>query len=270
MLECVINLSEGRDDLLLSRLATAAGADLLDVHRDPDHHRSVFTLVGTSAPRTLAREAVANLTLDNHQGVHPRLGVVDVVPFVPLGAMTMADALRARDEFAQWTVDELGVPVFLYGPERTLPEVRRTAWKSLRPDVGPDAPHETAGAVCVGARMPLVAWNMWLEGVDLERTKDVARLVRTPEIRTLGLQVGRFTQVSCNLVSPRTTGPDVAYDAVAEHVTIHHCELVGLVPRAVLDRVPQARWRQLDLDVSRTIEERLAQPLTMRRESWAR
>jgi len=270
VLECVINLSEGRDELLLSHLATTAGADLLDVHRDPDHHRSVFTLVGTSAPRTLVREAVATLTLHDHDGVHPRLGVVDVVPFVPLGSQTMDDALRARDEFARWIVDELGVPVFLYGPERTLPEVRRTAWKSLRPDLGPDVGHETAGAVCVGARMPLVAWNMWLEGVDLERTREVARLVRSPEIRTLGLQVGSFTQVSCNLVSPGMVGPDAAYDAVARHVTIHHCELVGLVPRSVLDATPPGRWRQLDLDVTRTIEERLAQPLTMRRVSWAR
>lgn len=270
MLECVTNLSEGRDEVALTRLADVVGNDLLDLHRDGDHHRSVFTMVDTDAPRHLAREAVRTLSLGNHHGVHPRLGVVDVVPFVPLGEATMHDAIQARDEFAQWIVDELGVPVFLYGPERSLPEARRTAWTSLVPDLGPHVPHPSAGAVCVGAREPLVAWNMWLDGVDLARTREVAAAVRNAHLRTLGLQVGPFTQVSCNLVSPHIVGPAEAFDAVSTHVHVDHCELVGLVPQSVLEAVPETRWASLDLDRTRTIEWRLGQPLMTRRVSWAR
>ena len=123
MLECVVNVSEGRREDRLGVLAAAAGADLLDVHRDGDHHRAVLTLVGTEAPRRVAAAAVAELDLRAHDGVHPRLGVVDVVPFVPLEPATMADAVAARDAFAAWAGGELGVPCFLYGEERSLPRI---------------------------------------------------------------------------------------------------------------------------------------------------
>ena len=141
MLECVVNLSEGRRPDVIAALAAAAGADLLDVHSDRHHHRSVLTLVGRGARSagSLAL-AVEALDLGGHDGAHPRIGVVDVVPFVPYGdGTTMADALAARDGFAAWAADELGVPCFLYGPERTLPEVRRHAFGALAPDHGPAA-----------------------------------------------------------------------------------------------------------------------------------
>ena len=108
----------------------------------------------------MTREAVRRLDLRDHAGVHPRLGVVDVVPFVPLAGSALADAVTARDAFAAWVVAELGVPCFLYGPERTLPEIRRRAWVELAPDVGPDEAHPSGGAICVGARRPLVAYNV--------------------------------------------------------------------------------------------------------------
>jgi glutamate formiminotransferase / 5-formyltetrahydrofolate cyclo-ligase len=257
VLECVINISEGQNDAVLDVLAQCVSGALLDVHTDPDHNRSVFTLVGTDAPRELTRTAIELGNLDFHHGVHPRIGVVDVVPFVPLQGSTMSDAIAARDDFAKWAAHELGVPVFLYGHERSLPDIRKNAWKSLRPDVGPDQAHHTAGAICAGAREPLVAWNMWLRDVDLGRTRQIATLVRSPEIRTMGLQVGEFTQVSCNLIAPNTHGPDVAYDLVAAHAHIDRCELVGLVPRAALETIASDRWETLDLDVTKTIEWRL-------------
>lgn len=257
MLECVVNVSEGANTAVLTALSTATSADLLDVHSDVHHNRSVFTLMGTDAPRRLTVAAIAELSLPHHQGVHPRLGVVDVVPFVPLGDSTMRDALRARDEFAQWAAAELGVPCFLYGPERTLPFIRKNAWTTLMPDVGPQSPHPTAGAICVGAREPLIAYNVWLEGVSLQRTREIASLVRTEHIRTLGLQVGEFTQVSVNLVSPARATPVDVVDAVKQHTTIHHCELVGLLPEEILRAIPQDRWEELDLAEDRTIESRL-------------
>lgn len=256
MLECVVNISEGRDRDVLTLLADAAGDDLLDLHSDPHHHRSVFTLLGTDAPRRLARVATRELDLGGHDGVHPRLGVVDVVPFVPLFGATLDDAVRARDDFARWSADELGVPSFLYGPERTLPEVRRRAWRDLVPDVGGGA-HPTAGAMCVGAREVLVAYNVWLEDPDAVRAREVAARVRGPHLRALGLQVGDRVQVSMNLVAPERLGPDAARDAVAAHAAVAGCELVGLIPEAVLGQVPTERWSELDLSEDSTIESRL-------------
>ena len=174
MLECVVNISEGADRALVGAIGAAAGHDLLDVHADPDHNRAVLTLVGEEAPRRVARVAVDRLDLRRHQGAHPRFGVVDVVPFVPLAGSTMADAETARDRFATWIADELGVPAFTYGRHRSLPELRRRAFRDLVPDTGPGSPHPTAGAVAVGARGVLVAWNPWLAGPDGARAREVA------------------------------------------------------------------------------------------------
>src|SRR5258705_9637859 len=113
LLVCVMNVSEGRRDDVLDRLDAAARPELLDRHTDADHNRSVLTLVGPEAPRRVAREAVAELDIRSHAGVHPRVGVVDVVPFVPLMGHELADALRGRDEFAAWAAAELAVPCFL-------------------------------------------------------------------------------------------------------------------------------------------------------------
>jgi glutamate formiminotransferase len=257
VLECVINISEGRNHAIIDSLAQSCAGDLLDIHSDPDHNRSVFTLVGVEAPRALARAAVATLSLGDHSGVHPRIGVVDVVPFVPLVNSTMHDAQKARDEFAAWATEELHVPSFLYGTERTLPDIRKNAWTSLFPEVGSKVPHATAGAMCVGVREPLVAYNLWLENVDLETTRRIASVVRTASIRTLGLQVGAFTQVSVNLIQPMIAGPNDVYEAVSQHAKVHHAELVGLLPASVLATIPRTRWEDLDLSVERTIEWRV-------------
>lgn len=268
MLECVVNVSEGRDASVLEALAAAAGPALLDVHTDPHHHRSVLTLAGPGAEeaaRRLAVEAVARIDLGRHVGVHPRLGAVDVVPFVPLGRSTMADAVAARDRFARWAAEELAVPCFVYGPERSLPDVRRGAFGSLAPDTGPALPHPTAGAVAVGARPVLVAYNLWLApGAPPGTARAIARHVRRPALRSLGLEVGGRAQVSCNLVDPRAVGPARAYDAVAEcaaelGTSVVGAELVGLLPAKVLHAVPPERWSALGLAPSRTIEARLEQ-----------
>jgi len=238
-------------------LAATCGDDLLDRHTDPHHHRSVFTLVGEEAPRALAAAAVSELSLVGHDGVHPRIGVVDVVPFVPLGDTPLAEAIRARDAFGRWAADALGLPCFWYGPERTLPEVRRGAWRTLTPDVGPNRPHPTAGAAAVGARGLLVAYNLWLRRGDLELAKAVAADLRGPAVRALGLAVGDEVQVSTNLVAPQVVGPGAVYDEVATRAEVARAELVGLVPHAVLEATPRGRWAQLDLAADRTIEARM-------------
>ncbi len=257
MIECVINISEGRDFDLVDEIARAAGSDLLDVHRDADHNRSVITVVGADAPPAVIKAAVQRLDLRTHSGVHPRIGVVDVVPFVPLEGSTYDDAVDARDEMSVWISNELHIPVFLYGPERTLPEIRRSAFTSLLPDLGPTEPHPTAGAVAVGARELMLAWNLWLSEPDLDLAKSIATSIRGPGVRALGLQVGDQVQVSMNLIDPLNVGPVEVYDRVAASAPIERAELVGLAPQVLLDAVSESRWEQLDLSVESTIESRL-------------
>ncbi len=256
-LECVVNVSEGQDRRAVEAIAAAAGPSLLDVHADAHHNRAVLTLAGPdveAAARRVAAEAVRRIDLRLHVGVHPRLGAVDVVPFVPLGGASLADAVVARDRFAAWAGRELAVPCFLYGPERTLPDVRRHAFTGLSPDTGPGVPHPTAGAICVGARPVLVAYNVWLAAeADVAAARRVARAVRGPELRALGLDVGGRAQVSMNLVDPYALGPAEAYDAVARQVPVAGAEVVGLVPRGVLEAVPVARWAELGLSAGQAL-----------------
>jgi glutamate formiminotransferase len=206
----------------------------------------------------VAAAAVFALDIRQHEGAHPRFGALDVVPFVPLGGATMDDALAARDRFSEWLASRLGVPCFRYGPERSLPEVRRRAFIDLPPDVGPPAPHTTAGACAVGARDTLVAYNLWLADNDIGQARRIAADVRGPSVRALGLQVGDHVQVSTNLIDPRLVGPAEIYDTVRAHAPVQRAELVGLIPRALLVRTPATRWRELDLSEDRTIEARLA------------
>ena len=268
-LECVINVSEGRDRTRIANLVEAAGASVLDVHSDGDHHRSVLTLCGRGpsveeAARSLTRAAVSLIDLRLHSGAHPRFGAVDVVPWVPLEGWPLlqgdpAVALRARDDFARWAGRDLDLPAFLYGPERSLPELRRQAWRGLPPDYGPPEPHPSAGAVAVGARPVLIAYNLWLAEADLEQARRIAGQLRGPALRTLGLPVGAGVQVSCNLIDPWQIGPGVVFDAVAARAPIERAELVGLLPRTVLAGEARHRWGELGLDDSATIEARLEQ-----------
>jgi len=226
--ECVVNVSEGRDDRVLAELAASAAPALLDLHRDPDHNRSVLTLAGPAdtvvpAARALAATAVARLDLRAHEGAHPRLGVLDVVPFVPYepgrpAPEDLSEVAALRDDFARWLAAELGVPSFLYGPlpggrTRTLPDIRRRAFSDLAPDFGPPRADPRTGATAVGARRVLVAYNVWVSSAAVARR--VAPLVRGPHVRALGLAVGRRAQVSCNLVDPGRHGPARLYDDVA-------------------------------------------------------
>ncbi|HEY5096444.1 MAG TPA: hypothetical protein VII46_00285 [Acidimicrobiales bacterium] len=277
--ECVVNISEGRDRSVIDAIASAGGEHLLDRHSDAEHHRSVLTLGGPldtveAAARAVAAVAVAAIDMRTHVGVHPRRGAVDVVPFVPLGAAApdgdaWCRALQARDRFAEWAGSELGVPCFLYGPERTLPDIRRHAFSSLTPDSGPPAPHPTAGATAVGVRPVLVAYNVWIADRSGGAPDDVLSLARAlaaglrgPSIRSLGLPLASGAQVSCNLIDPSGASITQVYDTVvagarARGYPVVRAELVGLVPEATLRAVPRPRWSEMDLGEDRTIEGRM-------------
>jgi glutamate formiminotransferase / 5-formyltetrahydrofolate cyclo-ligase len=273
VLECVINLSEGRDGALVGSISEAGAGHVLDVHMDADHNRSVLTLAGArteEAALRVARRTVELIDIRDHAGAHPRMGALDVVPFVPLterGAPSTSEAdfdvaVCARDRFARRLGEELAVPCFCYGPRRSLPEVRRRAFVDLPPDFGPAQPHPTAGSCAVGARTVLVAYNLWLETSDVGIAREIASQVRTREVRALGLEVGAATQVSLNLIEPSSFGPEATYDAVSRLARsagtgITRAELVGLAPLAVVEAVTPARRDELDLSIERTIESRL-------------
>ena len=260
-LECVVNISEGEDKAILARLAHAAQNSLLDIHSDRHHNRSVFTLVGPDLEhdvRALAREAVAQLDIRTHQGVHPRIGIVDVVPFCPLGSETMAEALTARNRFAEWLWDEFEIPGFLYGPERSLPEIRRAAFITMKPQVGYGAGHLSAGAAAVGARGVLIAYNLTLEA-NLDLVRDISRRIRSKSVRALALRVADEVQLSLNLITPQTFGPSDAYDFASGFTQIKRAELVGLMPRSVLEKIDRSKWSTLGLSDTTTIEFRVEQ-----------
>lgn len=258
MLECVINISEGRRLDEIQKIRDHIGHDVLDIHSDFHHHRSVFTLATTSAARKLTELSAEKFDLRQHQGVHPRVGIIDVVPFVPLDDSTMSDAVEARDAFAEYAAHELEIPSFVYGPERDLPEIRKRAFIDLQPDFGPNHAHPTVGAICVGARQVLVAYNIWLKKATIADGKRIAREIRSKQVRTLGLQLGEEVQVSMNLIAPDEVGPEFVFDEVAKRAEISRAELVGLVPARVLTAIKKSRWAELDLSSEKTIESALA------------
>ena len=271
------NVSEGRDRVVLDALSLACGDALLDRHVDADHHRSVFTLAGpdtTEAVRSLARAVAERVDVSVHTGVHPRLGALDVVPFVALGGSAPDDAVGAAREFAAWMADELHTPVFLYDRAdplaRTLPDARRDAFVSRAPDLGPSRPHPTLGALAVGARDPLVAVNCELERDDLALARVIATRVRErdgglPGVRALGLRLASsgVVQVSMNLVALARTGVQDAcraVDVLARDAgsAVARVELVGLLPAAELARCDDEfrSWSGIGPDA--TIEGQLA------------
>jgi glutamate formiminotransferase len=271
LFECVVNVSEGRRLNLLNTLSIAAGSSLRDRHYDATHNRTVFTLIHDRDElrrdvRALATTALDALDLRDHTGVHPRFGVLDVVPFVALDDADAPDAVTLRDETATWLATSFGVPVFLYGPLddgsiRSLPDVRRDAFRTLSPDLGPEIPDVRWGASALGARGVLVAWNLWVRGISLDEGRAVARALRRREVRALAFGVGAFTQISFNLIEPLVVGPSSLYDEVSNLVpsgAIDHAELVGLIPEAVLRTQDPSRFEELGLSYETTIEARLA------------
>jgi glutamate formiminotransferase len=288
MLECVPNVSEGRDATVIAALAAACGRSLLDVHTDRDHNRSVFTLAGPgfrdaeTAVAALARAVATALDLTHHEGVHPRIGVLDVVPFCALDEDHDV-AASAAIGFAEWAVAELALPVFLYDDadplRRSLPELRSEAFVKRTPDLGPLVPHPTLGAVAVGARPPLIAVNCWLDTNDLIVARDIARRVRERDggmagVRALGLLLESedVVQVSMNLVDLAVTGVEDACTkvrrlAAKDDWEVTRVEIVGLVPAAELERCSTEfrEWAGLGPDV--TIEAHLARSLGQQDES---
>jgi glutamate formiminotransferase len=290
LVECVPNVSEGRDPARLARFAAAVtaspGVRLADVHADPDHHRSVFTFLGPPAAVAAAALALADAVLTEidmrgHHGIHPRIGALDVLPFVPLAGLTMAEAVALAHEAGRALAARHALPVYYYAeaarrPERrTLRALRRGEYEGVSarlaaadglPDDGPARFDPRAGAVCVGARDVLIAYNVWLASADLDAARAIARSVRAsggglPAVQALGLPLasrGRV-QVSMNLLDYRVTPLPAVFDRVQTEarrlgVDVDHAELVGLAPRAAFAGRTPASLGLGDLDPARYLE----------------
>jgi glutamate formiminotransferase len=270
LLESVPNFSEGRRPDVVRAIVTAAaatpGARVLDWSSDPDHNRSVVTLVGepeavVQAVKGMTSRALRDIDLRVHQGSHPRIGAMDVIPLIPLSGLTMADAVATARRLAAELAAEHDLPVYLYGEaaarpaNRDLSRVREGQFEGLAtaigspertPDYGPGRIHPTAGATAVGARGPLIAFNVNLDTADVSIAKKIARQIREssgglPAVKAIGLALADRgqTQVSMNLTDFRRTSIGEAYRAVAEAAatcgaSVTESEVIGLVPAEAL------------------------------------
>ncbi len=273
LVECVPNFSEGRKPervrLIAEAISSVETACVLDMHIDPDHNRSVITFVASpqrvvDAAVNAVRRASELIDMRVHQGEHPRLGATDVLPFVPVHGVTMNDCVHLAHAAGKIIANELSIPVYYYEraalrPDRVnLEDVRRGALELLReqittnpdraPDEGPAQVHDSAGAIAVGARPFLIAFNVILRTTDIAIARHIARTIRArngglPFVKALGfrLHTRALVQVSMNLVNYEVTGMTAVYDAIRREadvlgVEIESAEIVGLVPRNALDR----------------------------------
>jgi glutamate formiminotransferase / formiminotetrahydrofolate cyclodeaminase len=292
--ECVPNFSEGRDPAKVAAIVDAAravvGVTVLDVESNADHHRSVVTLYGEGEPLldgVYRAMEVATRTIDltQHHGEHPRMGATDVVPFVPIGASTMADAVRLAERLGERVARELAIPVYLYAnaarrPERAdLAKVREGQFEGLReaialdparaPDLGPSRLHPTAGAVAIGARPVLIAYNVLLTTADVAVAKAVAKKVRArdgglAEVKALGFEIAERhrAQVSMNLTDHRVTSIAKAFDAVRAEAArlgagVEESEIVGLVPEDALFEAAEAALQLRGFDRGLVLERKV-------------
>jgi len=263
LLECVLNFSEGTDSAIIEEVvASAKPAKVLDLHSDPDHNRSVVTMIGDpqqifEAAFNLTRTAVELMDVTEHAGVHPYIGVVDVIPFIPLREMSLEETCRLAHDLGARLWNELNLPVYFYGEaakiaeRKELPFVRKGGFSLLKteidkperkPDIGHGL-HHSAGATAVGVRDILIAFNVELDTVDIDLARSIARNIREkegglPGVRAMGVTLaskGR-TQVTINITRHKDASLKDVFDEVTKwaheyQVPILCSELVGLVPQ---------------------------------------
>ena len=292
LLECVPNISEGRDKkkivLITEEVKRWKGVKLLDVSSDEDHHRSVLTFIGEpeaikDAAISMALKAIHLIDLREHHGAHPRLGAVDVVPFVPIQGVEMKEAVEVARKLGK-ELGRKGVPIFYYeeaatSPDRKdLPSIRKGEYEGLeeklkdpkwKPDEGPEGFNPKSGATVVGARFPLVAYNVNLKTKDLNLAKEIAKKVRfrdggLPHVRAMGVNLKEkgMVQVSMNLTNYRVTGIPKVFDfiraeALKKGVEIGESEIVGLVPLGVLEGIAQHYLKYPKFSMRQVIEQRI-------------
>lgn len=293
-IECVPNLSEGRDasciEALERTLSAVPGTRLLHCTSDADHNRTVITFIAppdtvVEAAVRLAAKAAELIDLNRHRGVHPRLGALDILPFVPLGGATLEQCVVLAHEAGARICNELGIPVYFYeaaalrADRLSLENVRRGQFEGLRaavladeskrPDLGGPSLHPTAGAMIVGARKILIAYNINLKSTDLDLAKSIARRIRAssggfPSVKALGLPLASrgLVQVAINFTDFEQTPVHVVYSEVcrlaAERgVEVEESELIGLMPRKALELAAARMLKLSHFDSERVLENRI-------------
>ena len=292
IIECVPNFSEGRRENVIEQIVAAMaecpGAKVLDVQSDPDHNRSVVTLIG---PPQAVVDAVFQgiaiaaqlIDMDHHRGGHPRMGATDVVPFVPIRGATMEDCVALARQLGERVGSELGIPVYLYEAAATRPErrnlahVRRGEYEGLKkeittdadraPDFGPAAVG-TAGATAIGARPPLIAYNVYLNTDDVKPAKAIAKAIRHSSgglryVKAMGLLVEGQAQISMNLTDYQRTPIHrvtelIRSEAARLGLAITRSEVVGLLPAEALIDAARFYLQLTDLSPSQVLENRLS------------
>lgn len=294
MIEAIPNVSEGRDCVTIERISTAIrsvlGVHLLDVSPDADHNRTVFTYVSenaqaiTAATLELFDIAVSSIDLRNQQGEHPRAGAVDVVPFVPLAGTTMVECIAIAERVGARVAQRHRIPIYLYEQaarreeRRELPVIRRGGFEGFvekirdplwKPDYGPSEVHPTAGVSIIGARIPLIAFNIQLESDRIDIAKTIARTVRAssgglPLVRAIGVDLKRrgIVQVSMNLLDYRGTSMDRAFATVCAEakrhgVEVESSEIIGLAPADALDEERARSMKMANFRPSMILERRI-------------
>ena len=292
IVECVPNFSEGRREKVIEQIVAAMaecpGAQVLDVQSDPDHNRSVVTLIG--APQAVADAAFQGIAvaaelidMDHHRGGHPRMGATDVVPFVPIRGTTMEDCVALARRLGARVGDELDIPVFLYEAAATRPErrnladVRRGEYEALKAEMTPDGDRApdfgpavlgTAGATAIGARPPLIAYNVYLNTDDVKPAKEIAKAIRHSSgglryVKAMGLIVEEQAQISMNLTDFQRTPIHrvtelIRTEAARFGVAITRSEVVGLLPAEALIDAARFYLQLTDLSSNQVLENRLS------------
>jgi glutamate formiminotransferase / 5-formyltetrahydrofolate cyclo-ligase len=297
LVECVPNFSEGRRpeviDEIVDAMAGTAGVHVLDLQSDATHNRCVITVVGPDeAAAEAAFRGIATaarlIDLTQHRGAHPRFGAADVVPFVPVREADMPACVELARRLARRVGDELGIPAYLYEDAalreecRDLADVRRGEFEGLceviaedparAPDAGPRRMHPTAGAVAVGARPPLIAYNVNLDSDDVDLAREIAVAIRErdggfPKVKAMGLALDDCVQVSMNLVDYRVTSMHTVYTEIARRAAergaaVRESEVVGLLPEAALVDLARRFLRAADFTRQQVLEARVLDLLT--------
>lgn len=287
IIECVPNFSEGKDQGVINSIFDAAkeiaGVKVFELESNPDHNRMLFTIVGEpekvlESVFASIKKATELIDMNGHKGEHPRIGATDVVPFVPVSGISMEECVELSNKLGKKVAEELKIPVFMYEESAKNPEYKNLADVRIgefegfkenmkKPDFGPEKIHLTAGAVVIGARKYLIAFNVNLDTSDVQIAKDIASKIREkngglPGVKALGFEVGGFAQVSINLVDFEKTNFDAAFNAVEKlakekGIEIKSSEIYGMIPFEAIINAIKSTFKADTFKSDQVLEKRL-------------
>ena len=287
LVECVPNFSEGKNLKIVNAIYNAAksikSVKVIELEYNSSHNRCLFTIIGT--PKDVLESvfqsikvATTLIDMNKHVGEHPRIGATDVVPFVPVSGTSMEDCIKVAQLLGRKVANELKIPVFLYESaakkeeNRNLADIRKGQYEGLKinmkkPDYGPTKTHSTAGAIVIGARKYLIAYNVNLDTADVSIAKTIAKKIREKDgglkaVKALGFKVDNVAQVSINLVDFEITNFDTVYMEIEKlakeyHTTIKNSEIYGMIPLESLIRAIKSSFKVDNFNSEQVLEKRL-------------